>query len=353
MPYLIIAALIVLGVWNYRRYKSGLPVLPGAAPVSPEQVVRAEIPPALQGAIFDLLYNGRDPESMDEVATELERYGFFDAAMLLHKRADVLEALQQQVDMVLISRGLNPAAVTPALREAVLQEILRGTALPVPGGAPGTTGPGMPTPVSAIEAAFRDLRNEVGLLDTEYGALDRQIKVLPSLTPQQLTSWNIVLRLWREFALAFERITIVQLSTDRELFSTLTASVANSRRVLERWRDDYARALGIVTAVPQAPPIPAGGAEVPAGTVPSLFSSRGTVIRGPVLDLRSTPDYTSAIVTSAPLGASIVVSQTSGDFYLVTYLDKTGWAPKGGVSIAANPRGTIPGAAGGILRGTR
>ena len=349
MPYLIIAALIALGVWQYRRYRSGMLTLPGGKPATPEQVVRAEIPPALQGAIFDLLYNGRDPESMDEVAAELERYGFFDAAMLLHKRADVLAALQRQVDTVLTSRGLNPAAATPALREAVLQEILRGTVLPVP----GTTGPSMPTPVSAIEAAFRDLRNEVGLLDTEYGALDRQIKVLPSLTPQQLNSWNIVLRLWREFALAFERITIVQLSTDRELFSTLTASIANSRRVLERWRDDYTRELGILSAVPQAPPIPAGGAEVPAGTVPSLFSSRGTVIRGPVLDLRSAPDYTSAIVTSAPLGASIVVSQTSGDFYLVTYLGKTGWAPKGGVSIAANPRGTIPGAAGGILRGTR
>ena len=347
MPYLIIAALIAFGVWEYRRYRSGLPLLPGAAPASPEQVVRAEIPPALQNAILDLIYNGRDPESMNEFASELERYGFFDAAMLLHKRADALVILQRQVDAILTSRGLNPVTATPALREAVMQEILRGTVA-----TPGTTGPSVPAPPSALEVGFRELRNEIGVLDTEYGALDRQIKALPSLTAQQAASWNTAITSWRNFAVTFERIQPTAWSA--EFFRDLTANVASFRQTLETWRSEYARALGVQAPVPQAPPGPAGGgAEVPAGTVPTFFSSRGTVVSGPVLNLRSRPDFTSAIVTSAPIGASIVVTSSSGDFYLVTYQDKTGWAPKAGVSIAADPRATIPGAAGGILRGAR
>ena len=340
MPYLLIALLIALGVWQYRRYQSGLPALPGARPATPEQVVRAELPSALQSAILDLIYNGRDPQSMHDMASELEKYGFFDAAMLLHKRADELTVLQRQVDAILVARGLNPSAVSPALRETLLQEVIR---TPVP----SVPVPQPPTAPTAQDVAIRELRNEIGVLDTEYGALDRQIKVGPVSLQ---TGWNTALGSWRAFVLTFERIALARFS-DPQFVRDLFSDVANFRQALATWRDNYARELGIQTAVPQTPPGPVAQAEIPAGTVPTLFSSRGTVVRSPVLNLRSNPDNTSAIVTSAPVGAAILVTSTSGDFYLVTYQGQSGWAPKSGVSIAANPRGTIPGAAGGILRG--
>lgn len=342
MPYLLIALLIALGVWQYRRYQSGLPALPGARPATPEQVVRAELPPALQSAILDLLYNGRDPQSMHDMASELEKYGFFDAAMLLHKRADELAVLQRQVDAILAARGLNPTTVTPSLRETLLQEVIKmPTVSPAPRPIPPPAGP------TAQDVAIRELRNEIGVLDTEYGALDRQIKVGPVSLQ---TGWNTALGSWRAFALTFERIALPRFA-DPQFVRDLYSDVANFRQALATWRDNYARELGIQTTVPQTPPGPVAQAEIPAGTVPTLFSSRGTVVRSPVLNLRSNPDNTSAIVTSAPVGAAILVTSTSGDFYLVTYQGQSGWAPKSGVSIAANPRGTIPGAAGGILRG--
>ena len=341
MPYLLIAALIAIGVWQYRRYQSGLPALPGAKPVTPEQVVRAEIPPALQNAILDLIYNGRDPQSMHDMASELEKYGFFDAAMLLHKRADVLATLQRQVDAVLVARGLNPAIVSPALREAILQEVMR--AVPVI-----PTSPIMPTPQTtqtALEVAMQELRNEVGALDTEYGALDRQIRALTS-SPPFVNSWNQQLTAWRSFALIIERVSA----------QVTQSAIANYREDFGLFRDaliarraEYARELGIQSSVPQAPPGPVAQAEVPAGTVPTRFSSRGTVLRSPVLNLRSNPDDVSAIVISAPVGSSIVVTNSSGNYYLVTYQSQSGWARKTDVSIAANPPSTVPG--GGIRRG--
>ena len=343
MPYLLIAALIAIGVWQYRRYQSGLPALPGAKPVTPEQVVRAEIPPALQNAILDLIYNGRDPQSMHDMASELERYGFFDAAMLLHKRADVLATLQRQVDAVLVSRGLNPTTASPALREAILQEVMRAApAVPAP--------PSMPIPQTsqtALEVAMQELRNEIGVLDTEYGALDRQIRALTSPSPTFVTTWNQQLAAWRSFALIIER-TPAQVTQ---------AVIANYREDFQMFRDalavrrtEYARELGIKSSVPQAPPGPIAQAEVPAGTVPTRFSSRGTVLRSPVLNLRSNPDDVSAIVISAPVGSSIVVTNSSGNYYLVTYQSQSGWARKTDVSIAANPPVAIP---GGIRRGAQ
>ena len=342
MPYLLIAALIALGVWQYRRYQSGLPALPGAKPVTPEQVVRAEIPPALQNAILDLIYNGRDPQSMHDMASELEKYGFFDAAMLLHKRADVIATFQRQVDAVLVSRGLNPATVSAALRESILQEVMRvAPVIPTP--------PSTPTPQSsqtALEVAMQELRNEIGVLDTEYGALDRQVRALTSPNSAFVRSWNDTLAAWRSFALIIERapaqVTQAAIANYREDFQMFRDALATRRA-------EYARELGVQSSVPQAPPGPVAQAEVPAGTVPTRFSSRGTVLRSPVLNLRSNPDDVSAIVISAPVGSSIVVTNSSGNYYLVTYQSQSGWARKTDVSIAANPPSTVPG--GGIRRG--
>ena len=344
MPYLLIAVLIALGVWQYRRYQSGLPALPGARPATPEQVVRAEIPPALQNAILDLIYNGRDPQSMHDMASELERYGFFDAAMLLHKRADLIATVQRQVDAVLIGRGLNPSTAAPALREAILQEILKSPlvvpAVPSVPGMPSST----PTPQSALEAAIRDLRNEIGALDTEYGALDRQIKTSP-LPVQMLINWNAALASWRAFVLTSERVAPATLADPQ-----FSRDIANFRQMLATWRDTFARELGIPFGVPQAPPGPVAQAQIPAGTVPTRFSSRGTALRNPDLPLREVADDSSRTIISAPIGASIVVTDTVGDFYLVTYQGQKGWARKSDVSIAVNPPVTIP---GGIRRGAQ
>lgn len=95
MPYLIIAALAALGYWGYTRTRPGMALLPGNGSrpaATPEQIVIAEAP-SLQREILDLLRNGRNPVAMHAAAGELEKYGFFDAAMLLHKRADELTSI--------------------------------------------------------------------------------------------------------------------------------------------------------------------------------------------------------------------------------------------------------------------
>ena len=342
MPYLIIAALIALGVWQYRRYRSGMLTLPGEKPATPEQVVRAEIPPALQSAILDLIYNGRDPQSMHVMAGELEKYGFFDAAKILHKRAEELTILQGQVDAILIARGLNPSLVTPALREAIFQQIVKGTTVP---SMPTPRVPETPAP-SALDTAMQELRNEIGVLDTEYGALDRQIRTLTAPSPAFLRAWNEALVSWRSFVLLIERMTLQDFA--RFLPSTRD-DLQLFRDVLVARRLDYARELGVQSSVPQAPPGPGAQAQIPPGTVPTRFVSRGIVLRNPELPLREVPDDSSRAIVFAPVGASITITDTFGDFYLVTYQGQRGWARKSDVSIAANPPATIPG--GAIRRG--
>lgn len=85
MPILIISALILagLGYWQYTRPKG---------PLTPQQVVSAEAP-SLSKEIMDLYANGRNPQAMHRAAEELEKYGFFDSAALLRKRADDLTSI--------------------------------------------------------------------------------------------------------------------------------------------------------------------------------------------------------------------------------------------------------------------
>lgn len=90
MPILLISALLLagFGYWEYTRIKAGLPLLPFGE--SPEQVATRDTP-LLSKEVLDLYYNGRDAQAMHAAAATLEKYGFFDAGMLLHKRADAIE----------------------------------------------------------------------------------------------------------------------------------------------------------------------------------------------------------------------------------------------------------------------
>ena len=157
MPYLIIAALLAIGYWGYTRSRAGVPLLPGGAtrPTTPEQIVRTDVPPAISNEVLDLLRNGRDPQSMHDVATEMEKYGFFDAAMLLHKRADELAILQRRVDEILTGRGLNPATASPTLREAILQGLMLVPTAPSAGlqARPITVGQALQEPGTFLRVA--------------------------------------------------------------------------------------------------------------------------------------------------------------------------------------------------------
>ena len=243
MPYLIVAALIALGYWGYTRSRTGRPLLPGASTTrTPEAIVRADVPPTISNEVLDLLRNGRDPQSMHDVATEMEKYGFFDAAMLLHKRADELAILQQRVDAILVGRGLNPATASPTLREAILQGLMLVQPSPT---APSAPSPRTPTPEEAATA----IRNAVGVLDTDYGNLDREIRSI-IVTPQFLTGWNQLLVSWRSFALGVERSTpaaLPAMAEDLRMF----------RELLINWRARFLVQKGapvVEAPVPQAPP---------------------------------------------------------------------------------------------------
>ena len=243
MPYLIIAALLAIGYWGYTRSRAGVPLLPGGAtrPTTPEQIVQTDVPPAISNEVLDLLRNGRDPQSMHDVATEMEKYGFFDAAMLLHKRADELAILQRRVDEILTGRGLNPATASPTLREAILQGLML-----VPT-APSAPAPRTPTPEESATA----LRNAVGVLDTAYGTLDREIRAI-IVTRPFLTEWNQVLAAWRSFALSVERGTPATPPA-----AGLTEDLNMFRELLIVWRARYLAQKGapvVEAPVPQAPP---------------------------------------------------------------------------------------------------
>lgn len=91
MPLLLLA-LVALGVWGYTRpggFRGLLSTPMPGSPATPEQIIRTDAP-QLANEIIDLFRNGRNVQAMHAVATELEKDGFFEAAALLHKRADVL-----------------------------------------------------------------------------------------------------------------------------------------------------------------------------------------------------------------------------------------------------------------------
>lgn len=111
MPYLIVGVLLALGYWGYRAF--------GATSTSLSRGTRDEVvaseAPLLAKEILDLLQNGRNPQAMHAAATELEKYGFFNSAILLHKRAEQL--LTQSMP------GATPAQVQAATQaEAQAQQ---------------------------------------------------------------------------------------------------------------------------------------------------------------------------------------------------------------------------------------
>jgi len=102
------------GYWEYKKTHpasggtgpaggtgSGLPPGPAApeAPPTPaqaQQVVQNEVPSSLANEVTNLILNGKNPDLIDLVATELEKEGYFDTALLLHKRAAILRGQTTQ-----------------------------------------------------------------------------------------------------------------------------------------------------------------------------------------------------------------------------------------------------------------
>lgn len=151
MPLLIIAALIAAGYWGYTLGKPGITlalptrrdpegptfellgptplVPPKAGTAVPEQVVAVAIEaPTLTKEILDLLSNGQNPVAMHAAASELEKYGFFDAALLLHKRADELIPTAGQTSTIPAFGGTS-AVPANAMADGLLQSQLRDAAI--------------------------------------------------------------------------------------------------------------------------------------------------------------------------------------------------------------------------------
>lgn len=254
MPILLLGllALFGFGYWEYTRGRKAVPGLPPALPptATPQQIVTADAP-SLANEILDLLYNGRDPRAMHAVASELEKDGFFDAAAILHNRANELEAAAR-----------TPQAPTPQ-------------APPPPFGPPPPAPPQAPqggTQAAVLEAAIRDIRNEVGRVDTLYGTLDRQMR---SLAPNagRDASWNTAITSWRRFALDFERAPA---GSGYEEFggpTGLLKLLSDFRTTLATWQAEYAREVGLA-AVPQ---------QAPAGPTIATGPQRNVPFQAPAL----------------------------------------------------------------------
>lgn len=162
MPLLLIA-IIAASYWGYTRGKSDLPFFPAFPPFGgtgvPPGAQVAPIPPVPAGTpilpvpvgtpilpvpamsqaagpnpltkeIMDLLRNGQNPVAMHAAANELEKYGFFDAALLLHKRAEELSLAQPNsnvlvttAEQILLQNQLRDAEMREqALRDQLMRE---------------------------------------------------------------------------------------------------------------------------------------------------------------------------------------------------------------------------------------
>jgi len=272
MPILLlgILALFGFGYWEYKRGAFGLkgntspkglpPPMPSNA--TPQQVVTADAP-GLANEILDLLYNGRDPRAMHAVASELEKDGFFDAAAILHNRANELEAAR-------VPQGAPPPPFGPPPNQ-------QGG-----GGIPPGTVPGTPAP-QGLDAAVQEIRNEIGRLDNLYGGLDKQIRTLPSDAGRE-ASWNTAITSWRRFALDFERMSSTPRSFETPgVIVALRKSLDDFRTTLATWQAEYAAAAGLAGNVPQ---------QAPAG--PSIVNQAGPQ--------RNVPFQAPALSDFGPLG---------------------------------------------------
>lgn len=130
MPILLISALLLagFGYWEYTRIKAGLPLLPFGE--SPEQVAARDTP-LLSKEVLDLYYNGRNAPAMHAAAATLEKYGFFDAGMLLHKRADAIASGAPPIETPAqgSKAAADKAAAEQAAQEAAAREIARQQAI--------------------------------------------------------------------------------------------------------------------------------------------------------------------------------------------------------------------------------
>lgn len=259
MPILLLGILALFGFGYWYTKKAPLPPgLPPAMPptATPQQVVTADAP-SLANEILDLLYNGRDPRAMHAVASELEKDGFFDAAAILHNRANELDAAR--------------APQSPQAPQGA-------QAPPPPFAPPPQAPPQAPqggTQAAVLEAAIRDIRNEVGRIDTLYGTLDRQMRSLAvsAATANRDASWNTAILSWRRFALDFERAPTPSEYQEFGGPTGLLKLLSDFRTTLATWQAEYAREVGLAP-VPQ---------QAPAGPTIATQPSRNVPFQAPAL----------------------------------------------------------------------
>ena len=294
--YLIIAALLALGYWGYTRTRSGLPLLPGATR-TPAQVAASELPPELSVAFLDLLNNGRNAQAMHAAATELERYGFFESAMLLHKRADELTP--------------PPAGQAPLPRVPPI--------IPLP---PGVIPPGTPADTAA---AIQSVRSQMGALNLQWEDLNLLIR---QFTPQRIAEWNNALNRWRQFyTQPVTPLNVAQVTTE----------FRGQQNALDGWRIYYDRtrsatAPSVTAPVPTTPPqAPTVVEQIPPGTFVPL-TARGTISRP--INVRAQPDMTSPILAAMTANTAVNIIGSMGDYYQINYQGNIGWLPKTAITLS-------------------
>lgn len=125
------AAILILALTSSKSSPGGgggSPASPGPVPPAPPGQSPNAMPAQLKAAYEDLLANGRDPNKMEEVAAELERYGFTNEGSRLRARAAQLRAAQ------------NVPQVTPTV----------GPSFPIPVSPPSVPGPTMTAKVTTV-----------------------------------------------------------------------------------------------------------------------------------------------------------------------------------------------------------
>jgi len=113
-------------------------------------------------------------------------------------------------------------------------------------------------------------RDQIAQLNVDYGNFDREVKMIPSPTPQFIRGWNDVLNKWMAFYVDNQSyLAITPLNVNSKI-----RDVGMYRQTLEGWRTAFIQETGKKpqTPGPVAPPPPEGKKpEEPA--VPSWLVS--------------------------------------------------------------------------------
>lgn len=323
MPYLLIALLAALGYWGYTRTRSGMPLLPGATR-TPEQVVAADVPTTLSKEVLDLYYNGRNAQAMHAAASELEKYGFFDAARLLHKRAEVLSGAPP-------SDEITPSGSMPG--GIVLTPPVQIPSTPIP------TNGGTAQPAQPMQSA-EDVRYQILALDQAYSAFEASIRspnapIYPSEMVQRWTQW---LAQWRSFRTDILNSTNLNLTEAYQYIASFRQSLRDWQNAFQVEADRAEAQAAAARRAAEAAAAAAAAAQAAAQSPIQPFSLAGT--EGIVLPTLNQPlkvyDAPSVFSREAsqisPGGVVTILDETEPGsitgFYQVRYGRATGWVQK-------------------------